>query len=146
MPGAVNPMQQRCHTTLRLTEALWGLSIKTMMVKTPGAVSPTFHVGRLIREHRTRRHLTQIELARQVGISQSDLSRMEKGEYRVPLDVLFRILQAFELTLGEFFGELNHSRLTPEEQKLLNSFRALSADGQREVLDFVEFLKQREGR
>lgn len=108
--------------------------------------SPAGRVGQLIRQHRIRRNLTQSQVASQIGISQSDLSRMEKGEYRVPLDVLFRILQAFELTLGEFFGELNHSPLTPEEQKLLNSFRALSADGQREVLDFVEFLKQREGR
>lgn len=102
--------------------------------------------GRLIRQHRLERQLTQAQLARQIGISQSDLSRIEKGEYRVPLDLLFRILQALELTLGEFFGELNHNRLTPEEQKLLNSFRALSADGQREVLDFVDFLKEREGR
>ncbi|KDA54025.1 hypothetical protein EG19_01515 [Thermoanaerobaculum aquaticum] len=102
--------------------------------------------GRLIRQHRLERQLTQAQLARQIGISQSDLSRIEKGEYRVPLDLLFRILQVLELTLGEFFGELNHSPLTPEEQKLLNSFRALSADGQREVLDFVDFLKEREGR
>ncbi|GBC79318.1 Antitoxin HipB [bacterium HR09] len=102
--------------------------------------------GALIRRFRQAQGLTQSELARQIGISQSDLSRIEKGEYRVPLDLLFRILQVLELTMGEFFGELNHSPLTPEEQKLLNSYRALSADGQREVLDFVEFLKQREGR
>lgn len=108
--------------------------------------SPAGRVGQLIRQHRTRRHLTQSQLARQIGISQSDLSRMEKGEYRVPLDVLFKILQAFELSLGEFFGELNHSPLTPQERTLLNSFRALSAEAQREVLDFVEFLSQREGR
>lgn len=117
-----------------------------MRVGNQGRVAPTFHVGRLIREHRTRRHITQSELARQVGISQSDLSRMEKGEYRVPLDVLFKILQAFELTLGEFFGELNHGSLTGDEQKLLHLFKELSPEAQRQVLDFVEFLRQREGR
>ncbi|MFN3414342.1 MAG: helix-turn-helix domain-containing protein [Thermoanaerobaculum sp.] len=110
--------------------------------------SPTLvlRVGELIRRQRLRKQLTQTELARQIGISQSDLSRMEKGEYRVPLDVLFRILQAFELTLGEFFGELNHSPLTPQEQELLNYFRGLSAESQRELVDFAAFLKQREGR
>ncbi|MEM4188095.1 MAG: helix-turn-helix transcriptional regulator [Candidatus Hadarchaeum sp.] len=103
-------------------------------------------VGALIRTFRTRKNLTQTELARQIGISQSDLSRMEKGEYRVPLDVLFRILQVFEMTLGEFFGELNHSSLTPEEQKLLDSYRKLSREAQQEVLAFAEFKLSREGR
>ncbi|MCX7895852.1 MAG: helix-turn-helix domain-containing protein [Thermoanaerobaculum sp.] len=110
------------------------------------SASPGSQVGRLIREHRTRRQLTQTELARQIGISQSDLSRMEKGEYRVPLDVLFRILRAFELSLGEFFGELNHQSLTPEERKLLDLFRRLSREGQEELLAFAEFKLSREGQ
>jgi len=108
--------------------------------------APSSQVGRLIREHRVRRQLTQTELARQIGISQSDLSRMEKGEYRVPLDVLFRILQAFEMSLGEFFGELAASPLTAEEQKLLDLFRKLSREAQREVLEFAAFKLSREGQ
>jgi transcriptional regulator with XRE-family HTH domain len=107
--------------------------------------SSALQVGQLIREHRLRRRLTQTELARQIGISQSDLSRMEKGEYRVPLDVLFRILRAFELSLGEFFGELAHSPLTPGEEELLNLFRKLSREAQQEVLDFAAFKLSREG-
>ncbi|MGC8916026.1 MAG: helix-turn-helix domain-containing protein [Thermoanaerobaculum sp.] len=103
-------------------------------------------VGGLIREYRLRRHLTQTDLARQIGISQSDLSRMEKGEYRVPLDVLFRILQVFEMSLGEFFGELSHQSLTREEQELLESFRKLSREARQEVLDFAAFKLSREGR
>ena len=67
---------------------------------------PSATVGQLLRHHRLERRLTQTELARQIGIQQSDLSRMEKGEYRVSLDVLFRILRVFEMSLGEFFGDL----------------------------------------
>lgn len=103
-------------------------------------------VGQLIREHRRRRHLTQADLARQIGISQSDLSRMENGEYRIPLDLLFRILRAFEMNLGEFFGELNQNLLTETEQELLNLFRKLSRQAQQEVLDFAAFKLSREGR
>ena len=106
---------------------------------------PTAAVGQRIRRHRLERNLTQTELARQIGIQQSDLSRMEKGEYRVSLDVLFRILQAFEMSLGEFFGDLAQQHLTSREAMLLESFRSLSRQGQQEVLDFVEFKRSKEG-
>ena len=50
------------------------------------AVSSEFRqvqlVGRKIRQLRKERRLTQTELAVRLGIQQSDLSRMEKGEYR----------------------------------------------------------------
>jgi transcriptional regulator with XRE-family HTH domain len=104
---------------------------------------PTTTVGLRIRQKRTERSLTQTELARQIGIQQSDLSRMEKGEYRVSLDVLFRLLQAFELSLGEFFGDLGSAGLTQPEAELLESFRVLPPEAQQEVLDFATFKRQR---
>ena len=106
---------------------------------------PASAVGRRIRKERLERQLTQTELARQIGIQQSDLSRMEKGAYRVPLDVLFRILQSFGMSLSEFFGDASRDvRLTQPEGRLLESYRALSAEARREVEEFVEFKLARE--
>jgi transcriptional regulator with XRE-family HTH domain len=105
---------------------------------------PSLPVGQRIRQHRLDHQLTQTELARQIGIQQSDLSRMEKGEYRVSLDVLFRILQALELSLGEFFGDLAQQHLTSREGMLLESFRSLSRDAQQEVIEFVDFKRRRD--
>jgi transcriptional regulator with XRE-family HTH domain len=102
-------------------------------------------VGSRIRELRKRRHLTQTELSERIGIAQSDLSRMEQGEYKVGLDTLFKILQVFDLKMGEFFGET-----TPPEaaatRELVTDFEELSSEAQREVRDFVRFkkLQQRE--
>jgi transcriptional regulator with XRE-family HTH domain len=104
---------------------------------------PAATVGQLLRHHRLQRHLTQTELARQIGIQQSDLSRMEKGEYRVSLDVLFRILQVFELSLGEFFGDLAQQNLTSRESLLVESFRVLAREDQDELMEFVEFKRNR---
>ncbi len=103
--------------------------------------SQTAAVGQLLRHHRLERRLTQTELARQIGIQQSDLSRMEKGEYRVSLDVLFRLLRVFEMSLGEFFGDLASRSLTARESGLLESFRALPREAQEEVVEFVEFKR-----
>lgn len=105
---------------------------------------PAVAVGQRIRQYRVERHLTQTELARQIGIQQSDLSRMEKGEYRVSLDALFRILQTFEMSLGEFFGDLARQSLTPREDMLVQSFRRLPHETQQELLDFAEFKLRKE--
>ena len=105
---------------------------------------PTVAVGQRIRSYRNDRRLTQTELARQIGIQQSDLSRMEQGEYRVSLDVLFKILRAFEISFGEFFGDLSHQTLTTREAAVLESFRSLARGAQQEVIDFIDFKRTKE--
>jgi transcriptional regulator with XRE-family HTH domain len=100
-------------------------------------------VGSRIRELRKGRHLTQTELSEKIGVAQSDLSRMEQGEYKVGLDTLFKILQVFELKMGEFFGE-TESTVEREVRDLASEFQALSDDGRQEVRDFVRFKKLQE--
>ena len=102
-------------------------------------------VGSRIRELRKGRHLTQTELSEQIGIAQSDLSRMEQGEYKVGLDTLFKILQVFDLKMGEFFGETSPPEAAATRE-LVSDFEELSSDARREVRDFVRFkkLQQRE--
>ena len=97
-------------------------------------------VGSRIRELRKGRHLTQTELSERIGIAQSDLSRMEQGEYKVGLDTLFKILQVFDLKMGEFFGETAPAE-AEETRELVRDFQELTSDAQREVRDFVKFKK-----
>ncbi len=97
-------------------------------------------VGSRIRELRKGRHLTQTELSEKIGIAQSDLSRMEQGEYKVGLDTLFKILQVFDLKMGEFFGETEKAE-DAEARELVSEFLELSTEAQREVRDFVRFKK-----
>jgi transcriptional regulator with XRE-family HTH domain len=107
-------------------------------------------IGCRLRELRKERGLTQAELARQIGIQQSDLSRMEKGEYRVSLDNLFKILGVFDLDLADFFGE--HQATTEQERqplsrrdmKILHLLRELSPGGRAEVQEFLEFKARKE--
>lgn len=67
-------------------------------------------VGQKIRQIRKSRHLTQADLASKIGVTQSDLSRMENGEYKVGLDTLFKILQVFELPMSRFFDDASAAR------------------------------------
>lgn len=102
-------------------------------------------VGRKIRELRKEHKLTQVELSARLGIQQSDLSRMEQGEYRVSLDTLFRILAEFQMSIGEFFEGVAQESITPRDMRLVQDFRSLPQDAQREVEDFIAF-KQAQGR
>lgn len=100
-------------------------------------------VGPRIRELRKKHFLTQTELSEKIGVAQSDLSRMEKGQYKVGLDTLFKILQVFDLKMGEFFGETVEPR-TDETKELISDLQGLSGEAQREVRDFVRFKKTQE--
>ena len=99
-------------------------------------------VGSRIRELRKGRHLTQTELSEKIGVAQSDLSRMEQGEYKVGLDTLFKLLQVFDLKIGEFFGEADTAG--PEDRQLVTEYRGLSDEARQEVRDFVRFKKMLE--
>jgi transcriptional regulator with XRE-family HTH domain len=99
-------------------------------------------VGSRIRELRKGRHLTQTELSEKIGVAQSDLSRMEQGEYKVGLDTLFKLLQVFDLKISEFFGESETTG--PEDRELVFEYRELSDDAQQEVRDFVRFKRMQE--
>jgi len=106
-------------------------------------------IGSRLRRLRKERKLTQAELARQIGIQQSDLSRMEKGEYRVSLDNLFKILGAFELQISDFFvdraapEQLLQRPLSHENMQMLHMLRELSPEARQEVREFVEFKVRR---
>ena len=100
-------------------------------------------VGSRIRELRKGRHLTQTELSEKIGVAQSDLSRMEQGEYKVGLDTLFKILQVFDLKMGEFFGE-TETEAEREARDLMTEYRDLSDEARQEIRDFVRFKKLQE--
>lgn len=51
-------------------------------------------MGQSIRNLRTQRGLTQVQLAQLAGITQSNLARIETGRYSVGLDILNKIANA----------------------------------------------------
>ena len=107
-------------------------------------------VGERLRRMRKERKLTQSDLARQIGIQQSDLSRMEKGEYRVSLDNLFKLLSVFGMSIAEFFGDARPepqpvmAPLSQDDMNILHSLREISPEGREEIRQFVEFKLRRE--
>jgi transcriptional regulator with XRE-family HTH domain len=104
-------------------------------------------VGQKIRQIRKSRHLTQADLASRIGVTQSDLSRMENGEYKVGLDTLFRILQVFELSMSRFFEEAAPAEpaasapLADLDDDVASDLAALPEESRREVREYIAFKK-----
>lgn len=106
-------------------------------------------VGQKIRQIRKSRKWTQSDLANRIGVTQSDLSRMENGEYKVGLDTLFRILQAFEFSMSRFFeepaevpeparDEVSHRS---DEERLMADWSELASEARHEVREFIAFKR-----
>jgi len=123
---------------------------QTVSRNTQSPVPQVAVIGSRLRRLRKERNLTQAELACQIGIQQSDLSRMEKGEYRVSLDNLFKILGVFDLQVADFFGDQHEPAqamqrpLSHEDMQLLHLLRELGPEARQEIQEFVEFKVRRE--
>lgn len=113
------------------------MSTATKLKRRPGIRDD---VGSKLRDLRKERNLTQSDLAARIGIQQSDLCRMENGQYRVGLETLVKILRECGVTFSEFFQEEPTGELTPEEAGLIQRFRHLGGRGRDQLLHFARFL------
>ncbi len=104
-------------------------------------------VGSRIRKLRKERNQTQLGLASKVGIQQSDLCRMETGEYKVSLETLFKVLTVFEMNIAEFFLEQAPDQPRTLEGEILDLLHHLDERERKEVKEFLLFkVNQREHR
>lgn len=101
-------------------------------------------IGERLRSIRKRKKLTQVELSKRLGIVQSDLSKMERGHYRLGLETLLKLMRETGVSFYEFFDELpvqDPELLQPREAELLDAFKDLDFKMQEEVRSFIAFKK-----
>lgn len=72
---------------------------------------------------------TQAELAEQLGISQQEVSRYERGETKAPVSYLADVAEICSVSVDYLLGraERTVSQLTPEEADLLRIYNRLNA-------------------
>ncbi|MAW77983.1 MAG: hypothetical protein CMJ95_11445 [Planctomycetes bacterium] len=71
------------------------------------------NIGDVIRTLREGKGVTAKDLAERVGLSASQMSRLENGQRRVNSEVLARIARALEVTPSEFFDDGDSSTVRP---------------------------------
>ena len=69
-------------------------------VKEYEAIQPEVNITRAILDARINAGMTQMELSQKSGISQADISRLEKGTKNPSLNLLKRLAEAMDSTLS----------------------------------------------
>ena len=62
--------------------------------------------GKRIKELRNQRNLTQSELAEMIGLSTNFIGMVERGERNTSVDKIFKLADAFEISLAKLFETL----------------------------------------
>jgi transcriptional regulator with XRE-family HTH domain len=105
-----------------------------------GSAGGTTYPNRL-RELRNARGFSQAGLGQRVGISQSSIGRLERGEYRIKDYLLEKLAQALDVKPWQVIG-VTDSRASEQLQVLFNR---VNDDGKREILAFAQGIAARPG-
>ena len=101
---------------------------------------------------RKEKNLSQQQLARATGLSQSAIAKLEKGRNEATASTLLRLSRFFGVSVDEMLNEVDLPHLQSigevtfrtEETELLESFRKLTPTGKARVAAYVDFLAQQE--
>lgn len=104
-------------------------------------------LGRLVREKREAAGISQAELARQLGMTESYVSRLERGEFRRPQpQVLMAIAERFGIDINDLYavtGCLLSTKLPSFSAYLHAVHPDWPVSVTDELVDYYEFVKQR---
>lgn len=105
------------------------------------------HIGIRVRAARTRRGLTQEEVAEQIGKAVETVSNIERGQTFTGLDTLERLSRCLQVPVSEFFEGYDaeravHKNRVELEQLLLDLTRSLSDEDLKTAVDLIEVLAE----
>lgn len=87
--------------------------------------------GKLIRRLRRESKLTMVDFAKQIGLSQPSLSRIESGNQEITFSLLERICKALSISMGDFLyaleGESKLQKINLSEEDNVNAEEELDA-------------------
>lgn len=63
-------------------------------------------IAERIRAHRITRKWTQETLAALTGLHRNHIGRVERADYRIKFETVYRIAEVFDLTLAEFLKDM----------------------------------------
>jgi transcriptional regulator with XRE-family HTH domain len=107
-------------------------------------------LGARIAEQRKNSHITQVQLAQTLGVSQSTINAYEFGQRRVPVSALPLLARTLGVSMEELVDDTPSGARkrgpTPKLQQHLERISALPKPRQRAVMDVIEAMLAQPGR
>jgi len=114
------------------------------------------HIGDRIKFLRTRKGMTQKELAKELHIANSTLSQYESGQRGLSDVVKKNVADYFGVTVDYLMGREDDARVPHESVReilagpglrlLLDADNKLTEDQLKEIVEFIEFKRRTEDR
>lgn len=103
--------------------------------------------GKLIRRLRRENKLTMVNFAKQIGLSQPSLSRIESGNQEITFSLLEKICKALNISMGDFLyaleGESKLQNIELSEEDEVNTEEELDAKLNKMIASLT--LEQKKG-
>ncbi|WP_409522548.1 helix-turn-helix domain-containing protein [Nitrincola sp. MINF-07-Sa-05] len=103
-------------------------------------------LGNALKILRTKKGLTLQQLAEKTGSYVGNLSRIERGESKPSLDLLYRIASALDFSLSEIFSIADQNAIDGRQVALNAVFVALLDHDKELLLEFAKLLKGRSAK
>ncbi|WP_151703517.1 helix-turn-helix domain-containing protein [Nitrincola alkalilacustris] len=100
-------------------------------------------LGNALKILRTKKGMTLQQLAEKTDSYVGNLSRIERGESKPSLDLLYRIAAALDFSLTEIFSIADQSEMDGRQIALNAVFVALLDHDKELLLEFAKLLKDR---
>ena len=101
-------------------------------------------IGKLVREYRLKKNLSQQELADLSELSLPFINLVENNRRNLSVDTLLRILQAMEIEPSDFFKPLSYS--SNQDLQLLIEKLQVKEDSSEYIKVFLNILRLSEDR
>ena len=97
-------------------------------------------LGKRIREERLKLHLTQEKLAEDIGVSNTYIGLIERGERSLSLDTLVRLANRLGITIDYLLQDSVHPKNDVYENIWRQLFNNASPDQQEMIINVVKLL------
>lgn len=94
-------------------------------------MADTIRFGATLKERRMKLRFSQQALAELMDVSRNTVINWEADRNKPEYDVLPRLCEVLDLSLGELFGTDYPEKADPQERRLLSTYRQLSPGGRR---------------
>jgi transcriptional regulator with XRE-family HTH domain len=83
-----------------------------------------------IKEIRKRKGVTQVQLAKMIGVSQGAIHKLETGQRGFDLNWMQKIAKALDIEAWELLPKDMQPNISPEEQEILRTIRKIKSSNE----------------